>query len=83
MPPRIIRRIFLPLWFRNLNPANTNEREVRDVTETEFKEILEKQVRLLSEASEKNKDNPSALVALTGALQQFITVASLQLFGNE
>lgn len=53
------------------------------MTETEFKEILEKQVRLLSEASEKNKDEIDALVALTGALQQFITVASLQLFGNK
>lgn len=53
------------------------------MTETEFKEILEKQVKLLSEASEKNKDEPDALVALTGALQQFITVASLQLFGDK
>lgn len=59
------------------------EREVRNVTEPEFKEILEKQVRLLSEASEKFKDEPDALVVLTSALQQFITVASLQLFGDK
>ena len=50
------------------------------MTEAKFKKILEKQVQLLSEASEENKNNPYALVALTGALQQFITVASLQLF---
>lgn len=56
---------------------------MRNVAETEFKEILEKQLQLLSEASEENKNNPYALVALTGALQQFITVASLQLFGNK